>query len=456
MFTIQKARRLVFLFSFPIWFAAILPVNASNWPRFLGPQANAISTETNLLESWGTNGPPMLWQKTIGTGYSAPSVRDGKLVVHHRLKKEEVVESFNCTNGSPVWRYAYPSAFVDPYGYNNGPRATPLLTSNRCYTFGAEGKLLCLDREGGKLIWQRDTGSDFEVPPAFFGAGSTPLLEGNLLITMVGGQPDSGVVAFDAATGATVWQSVGEKNWTGIPMTGWPGERLVQWQRWEKQASYSSPVAATIHGQRHIFCLTRQGLVSLNPTNGAVNLSFWFRSRANDSVNAASPVVIDDLVFVSAAYYKVGSVLLQVKPDGKSFEEVWRSTALEIHWNTPIYHDGFLYAFSGRNEPDARFRCVEFKTGKVMWDRDESWQHGAEFSTTFGRGSAILADGKLITLGETGLLGLVKLNPNKLEETCRAQIAHLHYPCWAGPVLSDKRLYLRSEDQLVCLDLARR
>jgi outer membrane protein assembly factor BamB len=272
---------------------------------------------------------------------------------------------------------------------------------------------------------------------------------------MVGGQPDSGIVAFDAVTGATVWQSVGEKNWTGIPMTGWPGERAVQWQRWEKQASYSSPVAATIHGQRHIFCLTRQGLVSLNPTNGAVNFSFWFRSRVNDSVNAASPVVVDDLVFISAAYYKVGSVLLRVKPDGKGVDEVWRSTALEIHWNTPIYHDGFLYAFSGRNEPDARFRCVEFKTGKVMWDRDESWQHGAEFSTTLGRGSAILADGKLIVLGETGFLGLVKLNPNKLEEICRAQIPHLHYPCWAGPVLSDKRLYLRSEDQLVCLDLAK-
>ena len=428
---------------------------ASDWPRFLGPQGNSISTETNLLESWGTNGPPVIWERSIGTGYSAPSVQGNRIVFHHRIKKEEVVECAEAATGKSVWRYAYPSAFIDPYGYNNGPRATPLLTTNRCYTFGAEGKLLCLDSMTGKLIWQRDTGTNFEVPPAFFGVGSTPLLEDNLLITMVGGQPNSGVVAFDANTGATIWQSIGEKSWTGVPMTGWPGERTVQWQRSEKQASYASPVAATIHGQRHIFCLMRQGLVSLNPTNGSVNFSFWFRSRANDSVNAACPVVVDDLVLISGAYYKVGSVLLRIKPDGKSFDEIWRGTALEIHWNTPVYQDGFLYAFSGRNEPDARFRCVEFKTGNVMWDRDESWQHGAQTSSTYGRGSAILADGKLIALGEAGLLGLFKLNPKMPEEICRAQIASLHHPCWAGPVLAEKRLYLRSEDRLVCLDLAR-
>ena len=160
-------------------------------------------------------------------------------------------------------------------------------------------------------------------------------------------------------------------------MTGWPGERTVHWQSTEKQASYSTPVAATIHGQRQILCLTRQGLVSLDPKTGEVNFSFWFRSPVNDSVNAMCPVVVDDLIFISAAYYKIGSVLLRVKPDGKGVEEVWRGTALEIHWTTPIYLDGYLYAFSGRNEPDARFRCVEFKTGKVMWDVDESWPHTA-------------------------------------------------------------------------------
>jgi outer membrane protein assembly factor BamB len=431
-------------------------VNAEDWPQFLGPHANGTSTETNLLEKWPTNGPAVAWQKTIGTGYDAPSVRNGLLVLHHRVKDEEVVEAFDAGTGNHKWRHGYPSQFVDPYGYNNGPRCSPLLTSNRCYTFGAEGRLVCTELGTGKLVWERDTAKEWTVPPAFFGVGSTPVLESSRLFVMVGGQPNSGMVAFDADTGKTFWESVGKNNWEGVPMTAWPGERKVVWQTWEKQASYSTPVLATIHGKRHLLCLMRQGLVSLDPATGAVNFSFWFRSRLNDSVNAMNPVVQGDTILISGAYYKVGSVLLRVKPDNKSVEEVWRSTALEIHWTTPILHNGFVYAFSGRNEPDARFRCVEFATGKIMWDRDESWPpHSSPTPPVYGRGSAILADGKLITLGEGGLLGLFKVNSRKPEEISRFQVPGLRYPCWAAPVLANGKLYLRSEDRLVCLNVAR-
>ena len=239
-------------------------------------------------------------------------------------------------------------------------------------------------------------------------------------------------------------------------MTGWPGEPPVRWQRSEKQAGYATPRVVTIHGQRHVLCLMRQGLVSVDPKTGHVNFSFWFRSRLNDSVNAMCPVVVDDLILISGAYYKVGSVLLKVKPDGHGVEEVWRNTVLEIHWNTPIYNDGYLYAFSGRNEPDARFRCVELKTGKLMWDRDESWPpHSTPTPNVYGRGSAILADGKLIVLGEGGVLGMFKLSPTAPEEICRFQVPQLHHPCWPAPVLSGKKLYLRSEDRLICYNLGK-
>jgi outer membrane protein assembly factor BamB len=453
---------------------------AADWPQFLGPTANGISTETGLLDRWPTNGPPLVWEKVVGTGYSAPSVRGDLLVLHHRVRDEEIVEAFEAGTGKSRWRYEYPSGFQDPYGYNNGPRCAPVLSSNLCYTFGAEGKLLCLELATGKKVWERDTGKDWNVPDAFFGVGSTPILEGELLIIMVGGQPNSGVVAFDAKTGKTVWESVGQKSWQGQSMIGWPGERQVNWATWWKQASYATPVAATIHHKRHVFCLMRQGLVSLDPKTGTVNFSRWFQSMLNDSVNAMDPVVVDDLVFFSAAYYRVGSVLLRVKADGKSFEEVWRSPrelretdpktgalvppVLELHWNTPIYHDGYLYAFSGRNEPDAHFRCVELKTGKLMWDRDESWPGHPPPSMkaqpkVYGRGSAILADGKLIVLGEGGLLGLFKVNPKQPEEISRWQVPELYFPCWAAPILANKRLYLRSGQhgacRLVCFNLAR-
>jgi outer membrane protein assembly factor BamB len=442
-----------------------------DWPQHLGPHANGISNETGLLDKWPAEGPPLLWSKAIGTGYSAPSVRGNKLVLHHRLKGEEIVECFEVSTAKSLWRHGYPSQFVDPYGYNNGPRCTPLLTTNLCYTFGAEGKLICLEMETGKLVWQRDTAKDWNVPEAFFGVGSTPILEGDKLIVMVGGQPNSGMVALDARTGKTMWENVGKKTWQGVTTIGWRAEAPYQWTGFEKSASYSTPVAATIHGRRQIFCLMRQGLVSLNPTNGEVNFSRWFQSIANDSVNAMSPVVQDDLVLISAAYYRVGAVLLRVKPDGKSFEEVWRDPrnlserdpatgsmkvpVLELHWTTPIHQGGYLYAFSGRNEPDARFRCVELKTGKLMWDVDQSWIHSIETPKVYGRGSCIMADGKLIVLGEAGLLGLFQVDPLKPVEISRYQVPDLHYSCWPAPVLSRSRLYLRSEDRLVCFDLAR-
>jgi outer membrane protein assembly factor BamB len=445
---------------------------AGDWPRFLGPCANNTSPETGLLDHWPTNGPPLVWERRIGSGYSAPSVLGGLVVVHHRLQDQELVEAFETGRGSPRWRFGSPCHFTDPFGYNNGPRCTPLLTSNRCYTFGAQGRLVCLDSRTGALVWERETAREWSVPEPFFGVGSTPLLEGNRLIVMVGGQPNATVVALDAETGKTLWENVGHSNWQGVRAIGWDGEKPYEWTGEEKLASYSSPVAATILGRRHVLCLTRQGLVSLNPTNGQVNFSRWFQSPVSESVNAMCPVVWNDLILISGAYYRIGSVLLRVKADGKSFEELWRSPAmpperdpatgrllppvLEVHWNTPLLHNGYLYAFSGRNEADATFRCLDLRTGRLLWSRDERWRaHISLQPPVYGRGSAILADGKLMVLGEGGKLGLFALNPRRAEELGSWQVPQLHYPCWTAPVLSRKKLYLRSEDRLLCFDLDR-
>ena len=452
--------------------AFVFTTHADDWPRFLGPRGDNTSSETNLLDRWSTNGPPVSWEKPIGSGYSAPSIIKDLLMLHHRLGDEEIVEAMEARSGKTKWQHKYPSRFRDPFGYNNGPRCTPWLTSNRCYTFGAEGKLVCLDLADGHVVWQRDTAKDWNVPQAFFGVGSTPLLEDGKLIVMVGGQPDAGMVALDPATGKTIWESVGKRTWNGVAPIGWRNTKPYEWTGYEMLASYASPVATTIQGRRHLFCLLRQGLVSLNPTNGKVNFKRWFQCPVNDSVNAMTPVVSGDLVFISAAYYRVGSVALRVKPDGHSFDEVWRSPedpnardaagnyqepVLGIHFSTPVLLDGNLYAFNGRNEPDASFRCVELATGRLRWERDESWPaHSARQPAVFGRGSAILADGKLIALGEGGRLGMFRPNPQRCEEICAWQVPSLRYPCWAAPVLSQKKLFLRSEDRLVCVDLAKR
>lgn len=429
--------------------------SAADWPAFLGPNGDGTSPETGLVDRIPTNGLPVLWERPVGTGYSAPSVRGDTLVVFHREGNDEIVEALDAATGRPKWREKTPTAFRDPYGYNNGPRCAPVLSDDRVFTFGAEGRLTCRDLATGKRIWERDTAKEFQVPEAFFGVGSTPLLVGDRLIVMVGGQPNSGVVAFAADTGKTLWETVGASNWQGQPMLGWPGERTVEWRDYEKQASYASPVLAEVGGRRTVFCLMRQGLVALDPADGRVRFSRWFRARVDESVNAANPVVVGDDVLLSAAYNKIGSVLLHLSTNAVSFDPVWSGTTLEAHWSTPIHHGGRVYGFSGRNEPDARFRCIDFRTGRLLWERDESWRRGEEQPDRYGRGSLLLADGKLFALGEGGLLGLFALDDTAPRELGRWQVPTLKHPVWPGPVIAHRRLYLRGEDRLVCLDAAR-
>ena len=427
---------------------------AADWPQFLGPTGDGVSPEKGLVDGWDESGPPRLWAQEIGTGYSAPSIADGFIVLHHRIGDEEIVEALRESDGESLWKQGYPSAFIDPYGYNNGPRCAPTIADGRVYTFGAEGILGCWDLESGDEIWRVSTQEKWTVPEAFFGVGSAPLLVGDRLFVMVGGQPNSGMVAFDKNTGAVLWENVGEATWVGEPMVGWPGERTVTWRGYEKIADYASPVVAEVAGVSRLFAFMRQGLVALNPETGDVLSSLWFRARVNESVNAANPVIVGDKILISSAYYRQGSVLLDVKEGASELEEVWRNANLEAHFSTPIYHQDHVYAFSGRNPPDASFRCVRFSDGELKWERDERWVRRRDPPDAFGRGSLIKADGKLFALGECGLLGLFELNPDALVEKGRAQIADLDYPTWTAPVLSSKRLYLRSEDRLICLDVA--
>ena len=449
--------------------APVEPRDGEDWPWFLGPTHDGVSRETNLLEVWPESGPPMIWEAEVGTGYSAPSVRGNRLVLHHRVGDEEVVACMRADNGAELWRHAYGSRFRDPYGYNNGPRCSPILTDKYCYTLGAEGKLLCLTLDAGAIVWERDLKQDFAIPDGFFGIGATPILEGDSLIVLVGGQPNSGVVAFEADTGDTLWKNVGQSTWDHA-QTGWPADPEYTWQGDEMVVSYSSPIVATIHGKRHLLCLMRQGLVSLDPVTGQENFHYWFRARVHESVNAARPVVVDDTILLSAAY-RVGSALLKVNPDGTSYDVLWSDPRnLLTHWSTAIAFDGCYFGFSGRHENEGALKCLDARTGDVVWettgfDRVNDLTQGPngeivdqQTGTTipwplYGRGSKILADGRFIVLAERGTLALVEANAQEWREISRCAAPRMHYPSWTAPVLSRGRLFLRCEDALICLDL---
>jgi len=306
--------------------------------------------------------------------------------------------------------------------------------------------LHCVRVTDGKLVWQVDTVKDFGVHQNFFGVGSTPVLEGDLLLVQVGGSPKgsedvdfarlkgngSGLVAFDKYTGK------------------------VKYQTTDELASYAGPVLATIDKKRWCFLFARGGLVGLDPANGKIEFRYPWKAKILESVNASNPVVVGDKVFISETYGP-GSALLKVKPG--ACEEVWTDEkkdagdkSMQCHWNTPIYVDGYLYGCSGRHDSNAELRCIEFATGKVMWSEPK-----------LTRTSLLLVDGHFICLAEDGTLSLLKVNPKKFDEVSRVVLQSqaageagrplLKPPCWAAPILSHGLLYLRGGDRLVCLEL---
>ena len=386
-----------------------------DWPNFLGPHFNATSRETGLLKSWPPGGPPVLWSRQLGASYSAPVTSRGHLVLFHRLGMEEVVECVDARTGVRIWKQSYPSTYVDQFGYNNGPRSSPTIDGSRVYTFGAEGKLTSLDFETGRILWQRWINQEYGVQQNFFGVGTAAIVEGDLILLNAGGPDGAGVIAFDKNTGDTVWKTSNEG------------------------ASYSTPVVRTINRQRLAIVFARGGLLAVEVQSGQERYRYPFSSRNYYSVNAASPVVVEDYVFLSATY-NTGAVLLKLKSGG--LKKIWKDRlAMQNHWATSIYHGGYLYGMDGRHERSSNFRCIEFMTGKVRWTADRG----------LGRAAFIMADGHLIALGERGHLALIEVNPDSYGETARAQV--LRYPCWTPPVLSHGLLYVRNETRLICLDL---
>jgi outer membrane protein assembly factor BamB len=270
------------------------------------------------------------------------------------------------------------------------------------------------------------------------------VVEGGLLIVMIGGSPaesqNAGRFDLDRAIG----------NGTAVvaldKLTG-----AVKYATSDELASYSTPQLASVGGRRWCFVLARGGLLGFDPRTGKIDFHYRWRARLRDSVNASTPVVVGDEVFISEAYGP-GSSLLKFEPGG--CQVVWRDPpgrekALQCHWNTPIYHQGYLYGSSARHSAEAELRCVQWKTGKVMWR-----QPG------LGLSSLMYVDGHFLCLSEDGVLRLIKATEKQYLEVAKAVIRQrpderplVKPPAWAAPILSHGLLYLRGDDRLVCLRL---
>ena len=429
-----------------------LPAGAvsHDWKSFLGPNHNPISTETKLLKNLPEDGPPLVWELEKGTSYTSPAIAGDRLVYVHRVGDVERVECLHPETGDLYWQFEYPTTFRDRYGYNNGPRASPVIDGDRVYVYGALAQLHCLNLKTGEVIWKRDIPSEFKVRQDFFGNSATPLIEGNLLIINVGAPGGPTVAAFDTKTGKMIW---------GAGTEWGPG--------------YGSPVPATVHGKRRVFVFAggesqppTGGLLVIDPADGTVDFTFPWRSKSFESVNASSPTIVGNQVFISAAY-KTGAVLLDILPDGGR-EVAWTNQTFDLHWTTAVHRDGYLYAFPGRNEPDAALACVNLKNGKEMWRTVLEWKDTFEFrgqqreiTESMFRGSLLLVDGLFLALGEHGHLMWLDLTPKGYKVLSRASLFKAR-ETWALPVLSRGLLYVsqntrgmldKGPPRLLCYDM---
>jgi len=391
---------------------------AADWPQFLGPNRNGAYAGADLKKDWGSNGPPVIWQRPVGHGFSGPVVADGRLVLFHRLDDRETVECLDAQAGGAIWAFAYPSHYEDDFGFDDGPRATPTISGGRVYTFGAEGMLHCLEAATGKKLWSVDIKTDFNAPKGFFGMACSPLVEGNAVLLNVGGAMGAGIVAFDKTNGKVLWKATND------------------------EASYSSPVAATIGGQRSPLFLTRNGVVALDPITGGIRFEYPWHSRNRTSVNAATPLVLGDTVFISASY-GTGALLLGLQ--GKEAEKIWSGDdLLSNHYATSVECNGLLFGIHGRTDPGfsprPKLRCVNLQTRTVCWETD-----------SVGAANLLRAGEQLLILTEKGELIEIPATAEGFRPKRRAQI--LTSEVRAPPALADGLFFARSKKQLVCLDL---
>ncbi len=391
-----------------------IPAFAADWPQFLGPNRDGVYTGNDLADTWPAAGPPQIWERPVGEGFSNPVVANGRLILFHREGDQDVVEALDADTGKEIWSFSYPTDYRDNFGFSEGPRASPVVVAGQVYTFGAQGMLHCLQFVSGRKIWSLDTHREFGVRQGFFGASGTPLVEGPRIFLNVGGSDGSGLIALDKDTGRLLWKTGSD------------------------EASYASPVTAQLGGQQAILFFTRTGLVAARPRTGEILLQHRWRARSRNSVNAATPIVVDDAVFLSTSY---GTGATVVRWEADVVRTLWASDeVLTNHYATSVQKDGILYGFHGRQEHSPSFRAADWKSGKVRWSEDR-----------FGGGSVMIAGDRLLIQRENGELVIASATPERFEVISRAQI--LQGTVRAFAALADGLYYVRNGDTLVCVNL---
>lgn len=419
---------------------------ANDWPQWLGPQRDSVWRETGVMEKFPEGGPTVRWRVPVSLGYSGPAVANGRVYItdyvrasgdlsnnpgeRKDLNGKERVLCLDATDGSPIWSHSDEVKYK--ISYPSGPRCTPTVANGRVFTLGAEGHLLCLDATKGSVIWSKDLKKEYKTEAPQWGFCGAPLIEGNKLICLVGGE-GSCAVAFEAATGREIWKQLSASE---------PG--------------YCPPSVIESAGKRQLLIWTADSLNSLNPESGKI---YWTKDLKPDyGMSIMIPKKHGSHLFASG----IGTVgaLFKLNEKEPGAELVWKgskTTALYAANTTPVIDDaGIVY---GADCQSGQFRAFRLETGERLWDTFAP--------TTNSRRSAhatsfIVRNGdRYFLFSETGDLILAKLSAEKYEEISRFHLLDPTGECfgrdvvWSHPAYANKCCFARNDKELVCVSLAK-
>ncbi|MCU0703068.1 MAG: PQQ-like beta-propeller repeat protein [Fimbriiglobus sp.] len=434
-------------------FCLMLPrIRADDWPQWLGPNRDGQWKEAGVVDKLPKELKP-LWTAKIGQGYTGPAVAQGKVVLMDRVtdtptaeggalttsKGKERVVCLDADTGKEVWVHDYDCEYKR-ISYGSGPRTTPVIAGDVLYTLGAMGDLKCLTLKDGKPVWAKNFPIDFKAPTPAWGWSAHLLVEGDLIIALVGGE-NQAVMAFDKKTG--------EKKWAALST---------------KEICYSAPVIAEAGGKRQLLVWLSEYVASLNPATGE---EYWRHEHPAKGTNVMRPAVsiimpkvAGDRVYVSGGYH--GALALKLGQDQPTADVLWRETKgvqqspskLSTLMTSLLVHDGHLYGQCREGE----LKCLKAETGEVLWD-DHSLLGGKP--AQFGSASWVQNGEKVWCLTDQGDLVTLTLSPKGYNETSRAhlidptQAAGGRKVTWAHPAFAGKRVYARNDKQVVCVSLAK-
>jgi len=386
------------------------------WPQFLGPQRNGKSPEKGLLDAWPKGGPTVIWRVPGGVGMSGVVIDNNKALTMIERGGKQVLLCLSADKGEELWTREIAPAYKNQMG--NGTRGTPAIAADRVFVFTGEGILAAVNFADGKLLWSKNVVDELKGKAAEYGMASSPLVVGDQVIVTIG-SPKGSVAAFDVASGNVAWKTGNDP------------------------AGYSSPTVLTLHEKTQIVAGLGNAVLGIEPKDGKIIWRHPFETDFN--CNIATPIAYENQVFISAGENH-GCALLKVSAaDGPEGTEVWSSlgpkSVMRNEWQTSILLGDYLYGFDnvGGAGPVSHLTCINAKTGERAWQE-----------ARFGKGNMIAAEGKLFISTMRGELIIARASPKAYEEIGRATYIS---GTRQAPALSNGRLYMRDDKEIVCLDV---